>query len=82
LRIFKSITTKELAVRAGVSHSTVSRALNNHPAIARETVERLQELARELHSVPAHFARSLRTNCSPMPGVLVHRIADPFYSGI
>lgn len=67
---------------AGVSHSTVSRALNNHPALARETVERIQQLARELNYVPSHFARSLKTNRSYMLGVIVHRIADPFYSEV
>jgi DNA-binding LacI/PurR family transcriptional regulator len=82
LKNFKSITIKELAVHAGVSHSTVSRALNNHPAIARETVERIQQLARELNYVPSHFARSLKTNRSHMLGVIVHRIADPFYSEV
>jgi DNA-binding LacI/PurR family transcriptional regulator len=82
LKNFKSITIKELARQAGVSHSTVSRALNNHPAIARETVERIQELARELNYVPSHFARSLKTNRSHMLGVIVHRISDPFYSEV
>ncbi|HEU0297473.1 MAG TPA: LacI family DNA-binding transcriptional regulator [Anaerolineales bacterium] len=82
MKNFKSITIKELAVRAGVSHSTVSRALNNHPAIARETIERIQQLARELNYVPSHFARSLKTNRSHMLGVIVHRIADPFYSEV
>jgi DNA-binding LacI/PurR family transcriptional regulator len=79
---FRSITIKELARQAGVSHSTVSRALNNHPALARETVERIQQLARELNYVPSHSARSLKTNRSHMLGVIVHRIADPFYSEV
>ncbi|HKY55586.1 MAG TPA: LacI family DNA-binding transcriptional regulator [Anaerolineales bacterium] len=78
----KNITIKELAQQAGVSHSTVSRALNNHPAIARDTVERIQQLARELNYVPSGFARSLKTNRSYMLGVIVHRIADPFYSEV
>jgi DNA-binding LacI/PurR family transcriptional regulator len=82
LKNFRSITIKELARQAGVSHSTVSRALNNHPAIARETVERIQQLARELNYVPSGFARSLKTNRSYMLGVIVHRIADPFYSEV
>jgi DNA-binding LacI/PurR family transcriptional regulator len=82
LKNSRSITIKELAVRAGVSHSTVSRALNNHPALARETIERVQKLARELNYVPSHFARSLKTNRSHMLGVIVHRIADPFYSEV
>ena len=82
LKNSKNITIKELAQHAGVSHSTVSRALNNHPAIARETIERIQQLARELNYVPSGFARSLKTNRSYMLGVVVHRIADPFYSGV
>jgi DNA-binding LacI/PurR family transcriptional regulator len=82
LNNFRSITIKELARQAGVSHSTVSRALNNHPALARETVERIQQLARELNYVPSHSARSLKTNRSHMLGVIVHRIADPFYSEV
>ena len=82
MRNSKSVTIKELAQRAGVSHSTVSRALNNHPYIARETIERIQKLARELDYVPSHFARSLKTNRSHMLGVIVHRIADPFYSEV
>ena len=60
----------------------MSRALNNHPAISPETVERIQQLARELNYVPSHFARSLKTNRSHMLGVIVHRIADPFYSEV
>jgi DNA-binding LacI/PurR family transcriptional regulator len=82
LKNSKNITIKELARQAGVSHSTVSRALNNHPALARETVERVQKLARQLNYVPSHFARSLKTNRSHMLGVIVHRIADPFYSEV
>ena len=82
LKNFKSITIKELALRAGVSHSTVSRALNNHPALSRETIERIQQLARELQYVPSHSARSLKTNRSYILGVIVHRIADPFYSEV
>jgi LacI family transcriptional regulator/LacI family repressor for deo operon, udp, cdd, tsx, nupC, and nupG len=45
-------------------------------------VERIQQLARELDYVPSHFARSLKTNRSHMLGVIVHRIADPFYGEV
>lgn len=39
------ITTTELAKLAGVSQSTISRCLNNHPSISFETKERVQKLA-------------------------------------
>ena len=82
LKNSRIVTIKELALRAGVSHSTVSRALNNHPAIARETIGRIQQLARELNYVPSAAARSLKTNRSHVLGVIVNRIADPFYSEV
>lgn len=39
------ITTSELAKLAGVSQSTISRCLNDHPSISFETKERVQKLA-------------------------------------
>jgi LacI family transcriptional regulator len=39
------ISTRELAALAGVSQSTVSRCLNDHPAISMETKERVRKIA-------------------------------------
>ena len=39
------ISTSELAKLAGVSQSTISRCLNDHPSISYETKERVQKLA-------------------------------------
>lgn len=39
---------REISQIAGVSQSTVSRALRNHPALPRETCERIQAIARKL----------------------------------
>ena len=39
------ISTSELAKLAGVSQSTISRCLNDHPSISFETKERVQKLA-------------------------------------
>lgn len=43
----KSITTKELAKLAGVNQSTVSRALNNHSRIPKDTRDKILKLADE-----------------------------------
>lgn len=48
------ISTRELAVLAGVSQSTVSRCLNDHPAISAETKERVRTLAREKGYILQH----------------------------
>jgi len=77
-----AITIKDIAKVAGVSHTTVSRALNGHPAISTETVERIKLLAEELGYVPSAAARGLKTNRSHVLGVIVHRIEDPFLAEV
>lgn len=78
----KSVTIKEIARQLGVSHSTVSRALNNQPVVAEETAARIRALARELQYVPSATARALKTNRSHVLGVINNRIADPFYAEV
>lgn len=53
------ITIKDIARIAGVSHTTVSRALNNNPIIKKETREKIQAIAEELNYVPNPNARNL-----------------------
>ena len=43
-----SVTVKDIARKAGVSHSTVSRALHGSTLIATETTERIQQIANEM----------------------------------
>ena len=75
-------TIKDIAKIAGVSHSTVSRALSGHPAIAAETVTRIKKISVELGYVPSAVARGLKTRRSQALGVIVNRIDDPFFSEI
>lgn len=76
------VTIKDIAKAAGVSHATVSRALHNHPAISKETVERVQRLAREMGYIPSQAARSLKTRHSHALGVIVSNIDDPFWGEV
>ena len=80
---------EELAKLAGVSKSTVSRALNDNPVISRETRERVQKLARKHNFFVARTASSLssgKTHCvgciirsqNPGPGEL----HNPFHMEI
>jgi DNA-binding LacI/PurR family transcriptional regulator len=75
-------TIKDIAKRAGVAHTTVSRALRGSPLIAHETSQRIRAIAAELGYYPSAAARSLKTNRSQVIGVIVSHIADPFFSEI
>jgi DNA-binding LacI/PurR family transcriptional regulator len=59
-----SITIKDIAKMANVSHTTVSRALNDSPFINEETKRKIVEIASELNYVPNYNARSLVLNRS------------------
>lgn len=77
-----AVTIKDIAKLAGVTHSTVSRALHGHPGIAPETVARIKKIADELGYVPSAVARGLKTSRSNALGVIVSRIDDPFFGEI
>ena len=76
----------DLAVLAGVSPGTVSRALADSHLIAKATRERIQALAREHDFRPNIMARNLRIKRAGAIGVLIplghetaQHISDPFF---
>jgi len=72
------VTIKDIAKAAGVSHTTVSRALKDNPAISPETRERIRALAREMGYTPSAVAQSMRAQRTHTVGMVVTTIADPF----
>ncbi len=54
-------TIKDVAAKAGVSPSTVSRVLNDRPGISPQTRERVLQVTQELDYSPSASARSLAT---------------------
>jgi DNA-binding LacI/PurR family transcriptional regulator len=76
------VTIKDIAKEAGVSHSTVSRALRSSSLISEDTAKRVRETALELGYLPSAAARSLKTNRSQALGVIVSNIDDPYFSEI
>ena len=75
-------TIKDIAKRAGVSHSTVSRALRGSSLISADTAKNIRQVALELRYHPSAAARSLKTNQTQVLGVIVSNIADPFFAEI
>jgi LacI family transcriptional regulator len=72
-------TLKKLSEVLGISISTVSRALKNHPDISDNTKKRVKELAEALEYEPNHNAVQLRTGQSNILGVLIPTINNFFY---
>lgn len=73
-----AISIQDIALEAGVSHATVSRALHDSPLISREVRLRIQELAEEMGYTPNAVAQSLKGQRTNTIGLLVTSIADPF----
>ncbi|MBY0348787.1 MAG: substrate-binding domain-containing protein [Hydrotalea flava] len=72
-------TLKKISEVLGVSISTVSRALKNHPDISEKTKAKVVELAQTLDYEPNANAIHLRTNNSNLFGLLVPTISNYFY---
>jgi LacI family transcriptional regulator len=78
----KDVTIYDLAEELNVSPSTVSRALNDHYSIGKETKKAVKELAKQRGYRPNTIASSLRTNRSFTIGVLVSWIDRSFISSL
>jgi LacI family transcriptional regulator len=65
------IAAKDVALLAGVSTATVSRALNNPEQVDPDTLRRVRDAVRKLRYVPHGAARSLRSQRSKMVGAIV-----------
>jgi DNA-binding LacI/PurR family transcriptional regulator len=76
------VSIKDIAKAAGVSHSTVSRALGDSPLVSEETRARIQLLAREMGYSPDAQARSLVMGRTQTIGVVVTTITDPFIAEV
>jgi DNA-binding LacI/PurR family transcriptional regulator len=76
------VSIKDIAKAAGVSHSTVSRALSDSPLVSDETKARIQRLAKEMGYSPDSLARSLVTRQTHTVGVVVTTIVDPFIAQV
>ena len=77
-----SVTIKNIAGAAHVSVATVSRALNNSPAVTDKTRERVFAAASKLGYVPNSVAKSLKTNHTQTIGFMVSDITNSDYISI
>lgn len=73
-------TIKDVANYAGLSVTTVSRYLNNHPYISDDKKEKIKDAMSKLDYMPNSSATQLRANKTFTIGVIVSRITNPFFS--
>jgi DNA-binding LacI/PurR family transcriptional regulator len=76
------VSITDIAQVAGVSASTVSRALQDNPRISVERRAAIQGIARSMGYRPSQVARSLVTGKTCTLGVVVTDVTDPFVAEV
>ncbi len=78
----RSVSIDDIAHVAGVSNSTVSRALRDSSLISAEVRAHIQRLAQEMGYTPNGIAQSLQTRRTNTIGLVVTSIADPYFGDV
>lgn len=76
------VTIMDIAKKAHVSPSTVSRVLRDSAAVSEEKRTAVMQAVQELNYQPNIFAQSLASGQSMTIGVLTQNFGSPFYDGI
>jgi len=76
------VTIIDIAKFLGISKSTVSRALKNHPDISNETKVAVKKIAKELNYIKNTTASSLRYKKSNLIGLIVPEISYFFFPSV
>ena len=77
------VTLQDVADRAGVSLTTASRVVNEGSRrVGPQLAQRVNQAVAELGYTANLQARAVATGQSTMVGVVVHDIADPYFSSI
>jgi LacI family transcriptional regulator len=77
-----TITIRDVAARADVALSSVSRVLNGHPAVSDSLRERVQRAVAELDYQPDFTATNLRRGSTMTIAFLVRDIASPLFADV
>lgn len=78
----KEVTIYDIAKELSVSPTTVSRALNDHPAVNSNTKQRIFETANQMGYRSNMFASNLRSQRTNAIGVIVPRLNSTFMSSV
>ena len=75
-------TILDVAEKAGVSRSTVSRVLTNSGRVDPETKQKVLAAMKELNYQPSQVARNLRRKETNLIAVLIPCISNPFFGSL
>ena len=78
----KKVTVRDVAALAGVSSSTVSRVLNDHPTISPKTQKIVRDACKALNYVPDIAAKGLAGHETHTIGIIVPDISNPYFSAL
>lgn len=80
--LIERITIQDIARELNITAATVSRALNDHPAIKESTKKAVRDTARRLNYHPNKIASSLRLGKSSIIGVLIPSAEINFFGSV
>jgi len=81
----QKINITDIAKKAGVSITTVSRVLNGKAEqyrISQKSQDKIRETARKLNYVPNQFAANLKSGKSNTIALIIPSLSNPFFAGI
>ena len=82
--MFEYVSIRDIARRAGVGVSTVSRVLNDHPETSQQTREKVLRIIREVNYRPNSRARQLVKNTAETICFILNNrdVINPFHSRV
>jgi len=85
--ILNSLTLEDIAKKSGVSRSTVSRVINNHPNVSKKVRQHVNEVIQQTGYQPHLAARALVSKRTLMCGLILPRsintfFTDPYYPSL
>ena len=78
----KNITIKEIAKESGVSVSTVSRVVNDHPSVSPAKRAKVQAVIEKEGFQPSMLARGMISNKTKTLAVVVSDITNPYFTSL
>src|SRR6476660_9072713 len=78
----KEVTIYDIAKKLKVSPATVSRGLQDHPAISKKTKKKIMEMVEAMGYRSNHFARNLRQQQTKTIGIIVHELNSNFITSV